>query len=91
MTCTFLNIINCDTPGLQMILEHCKGEDYDKPKNLICRQAMARFNEVQLGFFVYSRAFGKVLSLISFPVENNYMGISVKINLIKIVCSKLYL
>uniref|UniRef100_A0A0E0F585 Serine carboxypeptidase-like n=1 Tax=Oryza meridionalis TaxID=40149 RepID=A0A0E0F585_9ORYZ len=34
----------------KMILEHCKGEDYDKPKNLICRQAMARFNEVQLGF-----------------------------------------
>ncbi|BAT13815.1 Os11g0431100 [Oryza sativa Japonica Group] len=33
------------TLNLKMILEHCKGEDYDKPKNLICRQAMARFNE----------------------------------------------
>uniref|UniRef100_A0A0E0MF37 Uncharacterized protein n=1 Tax=Oryza punctata TaxID=4537 RepID=A0A0E0MF37_ORYPU len=29
----------------KVIMEHCKGEDYDKPKNLICRQAMARFNE----------------------------------------------
>uniref|UniRef100_A0A0E0MF39 Uncharacterized protein n=1 Tax=Oryza punctata TaxID=4537 RepID=A0A0E0MF39_ORYPU len=30
----------------KVIMEHCKGEDYDKPKNLICRQAMARFNEL---------------------------------------------
>uniref|UniRef100_A0A0D9XRN8 Uncharacterized protein n=1 Tax=Leersia perrieri TaxID=77586 RepID=A0A0D9XRN8_9ORYZ len=29
--------------NLKIIMEHCKGEDYDNPKNEICRQGLARF------------------------------------------------
>uniref|UniRef100_A0A0E0R7M4 Serine carboxypeptidase n=1 Tax=Oryza rufipogon TaxID=4529 RepID=A0A0E0R7M4_ORYRU len=28
----------------EMIMEHCEGEDYDNPSNVICQQALARFD-----------------------------------------------
>uniref|UniRef100_J3N7X7 Uncharacterized protein n=1 Tax=Oryza brachyantha TaxID=4533 RepID=J3N7X7_ORYBR len=31
----------------ETIMEHCKGEDYENPKNLICKQALARFEELK--------------------------------------------
>uniref|UniRef100_A0A0D9XRN2 Uncharacterized protein n=1 Tax=Leersia perrieri TaxID=77586 RepID=A0A0D9XRN2_9ORYZ len=30
----------------EMIMEHCKGEDYDNPKNEICRQGLTRFESL---------------------------------------------
>nr|AAX92980.1 Serine carboxypeptidase [Oryza sativa Japonica Group] len=32
------------TFNLKMIMEHCEGEDYDNPSNVICQQALARFD-----------------------------------------------
>uniref|UniRef100_A0A0D9XRN6 Serine carboxypeptidase-like 19 n=1 Tax=Leersia perrieri TaxID=77586 RepID=A0A0D9XRN6_9ORYZ len=34
------------TLNLKMIMEHCKGEDYDNPKNEICRQGLTRFESL---------------------------------------------
>ncbi|KAF2910666.1 serine carboxypeptidase-like 7 isoform X2 [Oryza sativa Japonica Group] len=31
----------------EMIMEHCEGEDYDNPSNVICQQALARFDSVR--------------------------------------------
>ncbi|KAF0896567.1 hypothetical protein E2562_025504, partial [Oryza meyeriana var. granulata] len=30
----------------EIIMEHCKGEDYDNPSNVICQQALARFDSL---------------------------------------------
>uniref|UniRef100_A0A0E0BIJ0 Serine carboxypeptidase-like 18 n=1 Tax=Oryza glumipatula TaxID=40148 RepID=A0A0E0BIJ0_9ORYZ len=30
----------------ETIMEHCKGEDHNNPKNVICKQALTRFNDL---------------------------------------------
>uniref|UniRef100_A0A0D9XQV2 Serine carboxypeptidase-like 19 n=1 Tax=Leersia perrieri TaxID=77586 RepID=A0A0D9XQV2_9ORYZ len=37
----------------EMIMEHCKGEDYHNPKNVICKQALARFNTIYSNYLSY--------------------------------------
>jgi serine carboxypeptidase-like clade 1 len=31
----------------ETIMERCKGEDHNNPKNVICKQALTRFNDVR--------------------------------------------